>query len=428
MLNKPDAMSTADESAGASQRYAAREKRVADAIALRQPDRVPLSYMSQFWHAKYAGITNRTAMYDYEALAAAVRRVALELQPDAVVSPFGMTALGPTFELIGYRSYRWPGHGLPDDRPYQYIDHENMLGEEYDEFIQDPSWFCFTRYLPRVSDAYAPLAKLPQLAGHTSIRMPFYTANFGDPAVAAALGQIAEAGKEGMKMVVRALAFQEELKGLGFPLGISSTTTAPYDYFADYLRGSKGIMLDIYRRRDKLLEAMEKLVPMLIRDAVTWSSRSPCKIVMVPLHWGIDGFMSIEQFKSLYWPQLRKVIIGLIDNGITPLVFWEGCCDSRMEIIADVPKGKCIYWLERSDIFRAKAILGDVVCLRGGVPAAMLMGGTPAEIRDCCQKLIQVVGRGGGFMLDASVGIPAESRSENVFAMFQAVRDFGRYD
>jgi uroporphyrinogen-III decarboxylase len=122
------------------------------------------------------------------------------------------------------------------------------------------------------------------------------------------------------------------------------------------------------------------------------------------------------------------VIVGLIENGITPLVFWEGNCDSRMEIIADVPRGKCIYWLERSDIFRAKAILGDVVCLRGGIPGATLIGGSPGEVRDLCRKLIEVVGKGGGFMLDVSVGIPAEARTENVYAMYQAGREYGRYD
>ena len=120
-------------------------------------------------------------------------------------------------------------------------------------------------------------------------------------------------------------------------------------------------------------------------------------------------------------------MMGLIDNGMVPLVFWEGKCDSRLEIIADIPKASCIYYFEGSDMFRAKAVLGDVVCLRGGVPASLLIAGTPAEVRENCRKLIQVVGKGGGFMLDASSGIPEEAKNENVAAMFQATREFGRY-
>ena len=412
-------------SAEAQKIYAEREKRIADAIALKEPDRVPISYSSQFWHARYAGISNRTAMYDYEALAAATRRVVLELQPDTVNSPFGSTALGPTLEILNYSSYQWPGHGLPDDRPYQYIDAEHMRPEEYDDFIEDPSWFLFTRYLPRVTEAYAPLAKLPQLAGRTSIRIPFYSRFFGDPAIAEALKRISAAGEEAGRMLARGAVFQQELIDLGFPLGRNASCIAPYDYFGDFLRGSKGIMLDLFRRKDKLLEAMEKVIPMLLRDAIQSSAGAPCKLVFIPLHWGIDGFMSVDQFKTFYWPPLRKVIMGLIDAGLTPLVFWEGKCDSRMEIIADIPSGKCIYWFERSDLFRAKSILGDIVCLRGDVPASMLIGGTTDEVRDYCRKLIEVVGKGGGFMLDSSTGIPEESRTENVFAMFQAAKDFG---
>ena len=72
-------------------------------------------------------------------------------------------------------------------------------------------------------------------------------------------------------------------------------------------------------------------------------------------------------------------------------------------------------------------MLGDVTCLRGNVPASMLIAGSVQEVRDYCRKLIEVVGKGGGFMLDASTGIPEEAKNENVFAMFQAAHDFGRY-
>jgi len=427
-VNNLSELPAAPTPAEAQKLYGERERRLADVLALRQPDRVPISYSSNFWHAKYVGITNRTAMYDYEALAAATRRVILELQPDSVNSPFGTTALGPTLEMVGYRSYQWPGHGLPDDRPYQYLDHENMRAEEYDDYIEDPSWFFFTRYLPRVCDAYAPLAKLPQLAGRSSVRIPFFSRYFGDPAVAGALAKIAAVGEEATRMLNRASAFDQELKALGFPLSRHASTTAPYDYFGDFLRGSKGIMLDLFRRKDKLLEAMERVAPMLIRDAVQTARANSGNIVFIPLHWGLDGFMSLDQFKVFYWPQLRKVMMGLIENGLTPFVFWEGKCDSRMETIADVPKGTCIYWFERSDLFRAKAVMGDVVCLRGDVPGSMLIAGTPDEVREYCKKLIRIVGKGGGFMLDASSGVPEESKTENVFAMFRAAKEFGRYD
>ncbi|NNN19288.1 MAG: hypothetical protein HKL84_05475, partial [Acidimicrobiaceae bacterium] len=109
---------------------------------------------------------------------------------------------------------------------------------------------------------------------------------------------------------------------------------------------------------------------------------------------------------------------------LVPLVLWEGDCTTRLETIADIPAGKAIYWFERTDLFHAKEVLGDVVCLRGNVPASMLNTGTPEEVRDYCRKLIEGVGKNGGFILDGGIGIPDEARLENVRAMFQSVHDF----
>ena len=40
-------------------------------------------------------------------------------------------------------------------------------------------------------------------------------------------------------------------------------------------------------------KAMERVVPMLIRDAVRTASANGGKIVFIPLHWGIDALPSI---------------------------------------------------------------------------------------------------------------------------------------
>lgn len=151
-------------------------------------------------------------------------------------------------------------------------------------------------------------------------------------------------------------------------------------------------------------------------------------IIFIPLHWGLDGFMSLQQFKTFYWPQLRQLLMALIENGIVPFVLWEGDCTSRLETIADIPAGKVMYAFERTDIFRAKEVLGDVACIRGNVPSSLLNTGTPDDVTACCRRLIEVVGKNGGFILDGSNGIPDGARTENVFAMFRSVHEFGRYD
>ncbi|MCC0003499.1 MAG: hypothetical protein H6871_11320 [Methylobacteriaceae bacterium] len=36
------------------------------------------------------------------------------------------TAMGPTLDATGYKQVQWPGHGVGDNQPYQYLDREYM--------------------------------------------------------------------------------------------------------------------------------------------------------------------------------------------------------------------------------------------------------------------------------------------------------------
>jgi len=55
-----------------------------------------------------------------------------------------------------------------------------------------------------------------------------------------------------------------------------------------------------------------------------------------------------------------------------------------------------------------------------------LIAGSPAEVDDYCKKLIQVVGKGGGFILDGAASIPDEAKPENVRAMMESVHKYRR--
>ena len=66
----------------------------------------------------------------------------------------------------------------------------------------------------------------------------------------------------------------------------------------------------------------------------------------------------------------------------------------------------------RTDIFRAKQVIGDHCCLFGDVPSTMLAFGGKEEVVDYCRKLIDVVGKDGGFILAAGCEIPPNAARE----------------
>jgi uroporphyrinogen-III decarboxylase len=217
-----------------------------------------------------------------------------------------------------------------------------------------------------------------------------------------------------------------KLTEMGYPPQTTGFSQAPFDTLADYFRGMRGVMVDMYRCPDKLLAACEKMLPIMLKLGVSRAKASGNPRVLIPIHKGLDSFMSPRQFRTFFWPTLQKLINGLIAEDLTPNVFWEGDCTSRLEIIADIPRGKAIYAFERTDIYKAKAVLGGHICIRGNVPSSVLCTGTPQDVRDCCRKLIDVVGKGGGFILDAANSLD-EEKPENVRAMIDCAREYGVY-
>ena len=407
--------------------YEERTKRVLDAVELRVPDRVPFMPFINFFHAKYGGITCEEAMYDYDKLAAAARKTIMDFEPDTYNNPFVLLALGPILEGLDCKYLRWPGGGLSPHRSYQFVEQEYVKAEEYDDLLFDPTGFMLRQFLPRAYGALEPLQQLPPLPSLYYTRFLTGTAAFASPEVAGALDALVKAGTEAREVLIRAKAFVDEMTALGFPSQSGGVAYAPFDYIGDFLRGTRGIMLDMYRLQDKLLEALEKVIPFILQGAIAVARTTGVPFIFMPLHKGLDGFMSLDQFKAFFWPSLKRVILSLIEEGFIPTVLWEGDCTSRLEAIRDIPKGKAIYWFEQTDIFKAKAILGDTVCIRGNVPATLLCVGSPRDVEAYCKKLIDVVGKGGGFILDGAIGIPDDARPENVKAMADTARKYGVY-
>jgi len=403
--------------------YAEKMNRVMDAVALRQPDRVPIAFQATFWLARYGGITNRQLMYDYDTACQITRRAVLEFDPD-LFYPIHATALGPISEAIGFKQIQWPGHGVGDNQPFQYIDREYMTADEYDDFIFDPTGFYLEKYLPRIASAFEGIEELPRFAGLYYHQLVANMRHFANPGLVRSLETLQKAAQEAVQFARTRIDFHAEMKALGYPLTNGIVTNAPFDYLGDYFRGAKGILTDMRRRPDKLLEAMEKARVLLMRHAIAGAKAAGINFVFIPIHWAPDSFMSQDQFMTFWWPQFRKMLMELIENDLIPVCLWEAVCTNRMEAIADIPRGKAVYWFERTDLLRAKEVLGGQVCLRGNLSASLLTTGRPEEVDAACRHLIETVGKGGGFILDGGFGIPDETPLENVRAMYQSVRKY----
>ena len=185
-------------------------------------------------------------------------------------------------------------------------------------------------------------------------------------------------------------------------------------------------MVDMYRQPNKLLEAMEALTPLMIKMGVDAAQMNAKPVIFIPLHKGADGFLSDEQFKRFYWPTLRKVLMGLIEEGCVPLPVAEGGYNTRLEVIKDLPKGKTMWMFDTTDMAKAKKTIGTVACITGNMPNDVLAVGTPQQVKDHAKKLIDTASKGGGYIMTNGAFFD-RVKPENLKAMVDFTKEYGVY-
>ena len=363
-------------------------------------------------------------MYDYEKMAAALIRFHEDFRPDFQANP---VAPAKVFELLGLQFVDWPGGGLPDDIPWQYVEAEYMRPDEYDALIADPEGYFRRDLLPRFGSAFAPLAGLaPFSCLWEAAAMPFQLLPFADPAVAEGVQRLAEAARESFAYLrATGAAGTDAAARLGIPPETGGSVKAPYDILADTLRGTRGIMTDLFRRPGKILEAVQRLVPVAIDLGVRQAARAPAPLIIFWLHKGADGFMSDADFRTFYWPTLKAVMKGLIEQGIVPGMFAQGSYTGRLEAIADdeLPAGSVLWMFDQTDMAAARRALGGYACIGGNVPAGLLAVGTPERSSEYVTGLLDECAADGGFFLRNGTALDT-ARAENLKAMIETGREW----
>jgi uroporphyrinogen decarboxylase len=73
---------------------------------------------------------------------------------------------------------------------------------------------------------------------------------------------------------------------------------------------------------------------------------------------------------------------------------------------------------------KLKAEFGDRIAFWGGIDTQKLLPfGTPDEVGAETRRIIEVLGKGGGYVLNSVHNIQSEVPAENIVAMFDAARD-----
>ncbi len=365
-----------------------REQRLLAAVSCGKVDRVPVASMFDDFALRQKGITPKFG-------------------GDAAYKASVIQAYHDVFEDLGGYDFQWhagPGfsysswHGSMDmavnsvrqgQEGTVMPERETLTFEDYDKII-DLGWNGFCReFYPRVSGL--------------------------------SLEQI-DAGQQEQFAVMR--EDQKWWRERGVPILIGGMTMN-CEMILSLGRTLTKFTLDIYRHPDKIQAVIEAMVEDCIANTLRNARATGVPWANILLARGSSTFYNIPTFERFIFPYLKQMVDAFVAAGLLVNMHLDTNWILNLPYFKEFPANKCMVELDSTtDIFKAKEILNGHICIKGDVPATMMSLGKPEEVAAYCKKLIDIVGKDGGFILSTGCTCPVDARLENVKAMVDTAKNY----
>ena len=415
----------------AKKRYDEKVARVEAAIALKEPDTVPMLVNTALFPMLNAGYTVAEVIYDtsLEKMIHAAVKYLEEFDPDSGVDiGYNYAGEGPMLELERPKNMRWagmPGKIIDDNSIQQFIEFPTLLDDEFDEFFHDRTGWMLRKEVYRSSGLLEPFTKL-FAGGRISARM--LAAQIETPEFQQMLADLKKLNELNKAYRENVEKLNRTVYEMGYPVFGGGMAAVPFDSYSDGFRGTILSLQDLYDHTEEveayIEEAQEQMLQMIHMQGQRPGAKR--KHVFMALHKGMDGFMGDEHYRKYYWRHLQQIIEAIIKEDMVPYIFCEGKYNSRLDCLKEVTPGKVYYHFEDVDMAVAKQKLGDVACISGSFNTNLLQFGTPDQVRDEAKRLIEICAPGGGFIFNTGSAL-SHVKKENVEAMFETVRLYGKY-
>ncbi len=368
-------------------------ERIDTAISLGKPDRVPVVPIIDFFSARYGGINQREMLFDLRKADLALEKTLAEL--GAIDGQhISFAGMGRLMQIIFTTPPLMPGEGgVPVDAQYQFLEKSVMGPEEY-ELIGERGPLRWIMDKMRQNNP-----KMHDLSGM--------------------IREFALAGVDILKLIRSIRKWRR--RGVESMVAYNVVFT-PMEYISLLMRSFNDFVLDLFRHPEEVKAGCHALArPMLMQGMLAVRSSGIKRVFMGGTRTSAS-FLSPSQFEEFALPEWQHFCEFFLARGVTPILHFDSDWTPFFPYLRDLPARKCVLNLDgTSDIFAAKEVLGDRMCIMGDVPATMLKLGEPGEVDEYCRRLITEIGDDGGFILSSGCTIPADAKPENVKAMLESV-------
>ncbi|MHB1475240.1 MAG: uroporphyrinogen decarboxylase family protein, partial [Dermatophilaceae bacterium] len=299
--------------------YEQRIARIAAAVALEKPDRVPVIPLGDAFAANVMGVslaefcTNPEVAYP------------------TIIEAF--TSLGD-IDGIQHASYSvsslstmwlskvlWPGRDLPEDALWQVAEAELMTVDDYDAIAADGFGAWRERFIPR--------ARLEE-------EFALYRERFA-PSLPAAFAA---------------------WEAVGIPVFAPVMFTIPFEAFCGG-RSMRQFILDLYRIPDRVEAAMRATMPFVL-DSIRHAIRALGVSGLRLGGWRSAGeFLAPKLWERFVFPYYQELCAAVVAEGVTPVFHFDSDWTRDLERFKEFPRATCVLSLDgATDIYKAKEILG----------------------------------------------------------------------
>jgi hypothetical protein len=226
------------------------------------------------------------------------------------------------------------------------------------------------------------------------------------------------------------------LKNLAETYGVPSmrggvTMSFPLQGLFSRLRGMKEFSLDLRRRDQDVLKAMEVMDNGACERLCKSIENYEVKENEVFASCGvINGHVLLnpDQFGRYVWPGLKRYVDATVKAGKLGMIFMQGQMGHLIEYFAQIPKGHFLLVVEEDDIHKLRKELPNL-SFAGGFPVQILGFGTEQDCIDHAKRMIDEIGYDGRlvFSTNKMVAYRNDAKRNNMIAVNNFVREYGVY-
>lgn len=377
--------------------YAAKHKRLYDALNMKVPDQVPILLQSISWGFSYSKTNLNEAYKDPRKVYEGSTQFCRDIYSDAIFiagidAPIGLyDALDPP-----RRQY------IVSDDGYslQHMEIADMKPDEYPELIKNPTEFIANVLLPR----RFPVLNAPYPANYEALKKAYDEIMYF------------------VGILNKSVAWAKEEYGM--PVMSSGVFYTPADMLFDFFRGFKGLILDIRKRPEEVIAACEVLANYECK--LRFANAKKGSLMFMPLH--VATYLNPKQFDQVYWPALKMVVEAAIAKGIRPVLYLENDWTPYLDYLLRFPKNTISIMVEKGDMKMIKEKLGGHMSIIGGMPCHILRNCTKEECVAYAKNVLDIMAPGGGFVFstDKLLLSPGDIDVENYKAVVEVVRNYGK--